>query len=100
MELSKRPKGNEIEAYVADVARSIWATHETWGGLKHPRVFESIHALRRDLDLLMAHLKLEFQGVPGTPAKRVVGKATKKKGPNVGCSGPTFTSLDLVQFVK
>ncbi len=74
MELRVRPKGKEIEEYI----RLMWECHLDWEWSKHPELVKAIKATRADLALLMAHLKLELKDVPGTPSKRVVGKAKAK----------------------
>ena len=84
MELSKRPKGEEIEAYVEDCLMAFGNNHEWMGHAPViKRMDKATEESRRDLNLLMAHLKLEFKDIPGVPVKRVVGKATKKKAVNL-----------------
>jgi hypothetical protein len=44
----------------------------------HRNPMSRVIKLESDLNLLMSHLKIEFKDIPSDPAKRVVGKATKK----------------------
>lgn len=74
MGLSKRPKGQEIEGYVERMIReqfSALATGKDW----------QANLVKKDLERLMAHLKLEFKDIESVPKKRVVTKATKKAKP-------------------
>jgi hypothetical protein len=72
MELSKRPKGKEIEGFVRDQINALY-------NLIMKEQKEKRDLLRRDLDLLMAHLKLEFKDVPSVPSKRIIANAEKGK---------------------
>jgi len=74
MGLSKRPKGKEIEEWVT----RGWKYHKESERRHHPELVAAISELRRDVNLLMAHLKLEFKDIPEEPKKRIVTKATKK----------------------
>ena len=75
MSLSKRPKGEEIEARIREAIYQHSNFNDDHG----------LQKLRRDLELLVEYLKLEFRDTPATPSKRVIGKArkkTKKAGPS------------------
>lgn len=93
MSLSKRPKGKEIEEFIRDYVQGKSQWHDREG---HSPEFNRLKRLKNDMDLLMAHLKLEFKDVPGTPAKRVVTKATKKpkktEGHKYNMANPSYTS--------
>lgn len=92
MNLSKRPKGPEIEEWVT----RGWKYHKDLEWSHHPQLLEAIGALRRDVNLLMAYLKLEFKDIESVPKKRVVGKATKKKAPE-GMTGYGVALADVLK---
>lgn len=88
MKPNKRPKGFEVERYVHDLLRGHQESETS-----HGSAIRRILQLEKDLALLMAHLKLEFLDTPTVPAKRVVGKARKKKPIDCQSTGSATTII-------